>query len=441
MGTADRKVFETSQSEFPDTNKEKRTNSEDVRGVEYKLDSETGGDDTKIIMTNETEAKSDVKKDIIQVDWVDAEAFHISQVEEINLGANNENGDQSEVVYNNIIDKELNISDQINEKSDEFTSELKSCTDNVNTLTNLLDSLINVLPSNSSTSAVEINDSTESINENDVPELEPSDTMSNHVTGKSFVENLNDHETNEISVSDNALVSEIRKFMKAENENLVQHGHIEANERKEKKINNETQHIEENCGKHEIEKDITVSTIDSTPKTIGTDTSHVLDSLGSVSSRKSDSRMSVKKKKQRKSLKSPEHLPDLIGVEEKDPIEMKRKSREVFEFYVNSIDGDVNQNGNQKERENVKPDEPKREEAIEQLLHSMPKSIVDCSRLKEDDVTKEKVNTVGDNDIEAKDQNEVQSNVGSTTTSGANTLKRSWKRQNSKKKRKSQHIL
>merc|ERR1711915_40313 len=114
--TADMEVFETSQLEFPDSNKEKRTKSEDVRGVEYKLDSETGGDDTKIIMTNETEAKSDVKKDIIQVVGVDAEAFHISQVEEINPGANNENEDESKVIYNNIIDKELNISDQINEK-------------------------------------------------------------------------------------------------------------------------------------------------------------------------------------------------------------------------------------------------------------------------------------------------------------------------------------
>jgi len=446
--TADVEVVETSQLECPNANKEKRTKSENLRGVEYKMDIETGRDDTEMIMTKETEDKSDIRKDIIQVVGVDEEGFQINQVEEINAGANNEKGDENEVIYDvegpqivTIINEELNISDQSNEKSNEFTSELKSCTDNVNTLTNLLESMIDVLPLNSSTSAIEINDSTQSINKNDAPEQESSDTMSNHATGKCFVENFNDHDTNEISVSDNALVSEIRKFMKAKNENLVQDGHIDTNEIKEKKIINETQHTEENCGNHEVEKDITVSTIDSIPKINGTDTSHVLDSLGSVLSRKSESRMSVKKKKQRKSLKSPEHLPDLIGVEEKDPIEMKRKSREVFEFYVNSIDGDVNQNGNQKERENVKPDEPKREEAIEQLLHSMPKSIVDCSRLKEDGVTKENVKRGGDNEIEAKEQNEVQSNVGSTTASGANTLKRSWKRQNSKKKRKSQHIL
>merc|ERR1711915_214092 len=117
--TADMEVFETSQLEFPDSNKEKRTKSEDVRGVEYKLDSETGGDDTEIIMTKETEAKSDVKKDVIQVVGVDAEGFQISQVEGINSGANSKNGDESEVIYNSIIDKEVNISDQINEKSDE----------------------------------------------------------------------------------------------------------------------------------------------------------------------------------------------------------------------------------------------------------------------------------------------------------------------------------
>merc|ERR1711915_145183 len=92
--TADVEVFETSQSEFPDTNKEKRTKSEDVRGVEYELDSETGGDNTEKIMAKETEAKSDVKKDVIQVVGVDAESFQISQVEEINSGANTENGDE-----------------------------------------------------------------------------------------------------------------------------------------------------------------------------------------------------------------------------------------------------------------------------------------------------------------------------------------------------------
>ena len=54
-------------------------------------------------------------------------------------------------------------------------------------------------------------------------------------------------------------------------------------------------------------------------------------------------------------MKSSEQLPDLIDSEEKSNPESRRKSREVFDFYVNAIDGDTKTSESQVPLENGLP--------------------------------------------------------------------------------------
>ena len=183
--------------------------------------------------------------------------------------------------------------------------------------------------------------------------------------------------------------------------------------------------------------------------------SDVLESLENVLSRKSESRISVRKRKQKNSLKSTEKIPDLIDSDDKSDLESRRKSREVFDFYVNAIDGDTASAGSQVPSKNdvnskkLSTEKPKSDEpsVIENLLNSIPKDITNGNRLQESTKRTEngkgalengKVTTeIGEIDLNEMEESGL-TNGGSNLTSGANTLKR---RKNSKKKRKSKHIL
>merc|ERR1712128_139457 len=345
------------------------------------------------------------------------------------------------------------------------------------------------------------------------PELTQTENQSNQVNLKHYETNLvkelnsfmeteekegikeKGTENENIIVSEeNALVSEIKKFMETE-ENVSNHLVANKDERRittesnsfittEKKQSNneenylvtEINHFMETEEKHlkqlivnkdknalvtemkhllETEERPTVVG-NSKPKNISAtngiekESSNVLDSLEGILSRKSESRMSVKKRKQKNSIKSLDQLPDLIDSEEKSNPELKRKSKEVFDFYVNSIDGDTATSESQVSPENVsknKIENGKSDEqiVIENVLNSIPSDLTRCDRLGENSTEKENGDGIKENgntetDIERLEET-GNSNFGSTCTSGANTLRRSWKRQNSKKKRKSQHVL
>merc|ERR1711892_725707 len=341
------------------------------------------------------------------------------------------------------------------------------------------------------------------------PELTQTENQSNQVNLKhyktnlvkqfnSFIENEEKEEIKEkgteneniIVSEENALVSEIKKFMETE-ENVSNHSvankdehHITTESNSfittEKKQSNkeenylvtEINHFMETEEKHlkqlivNKDKNALVTemkhlleteerptgTGNSKPKNISAtngiekESSNVLDSLEGILSRKSESRMSVKKRKQKNSIKSLDQLPDLIDSEEKSNPELKRKSKEVFDFYVNSIDGDTATSESQVSPENISKHKIENTEngksdeqiVIENVLNSIPSDLTRCDRLGENSTEKENGNT--ETDLERLEET-GNPNFGSTCTSGANTLRRSWKRQNSKKKRKSQHVL
>merc|ERR1711892_1288577 len=337
-------------------------------------------------------------------------------------------------------------------------------------------------------------------------ELTQTENQSNQVNLKDYETNLvkefnsfmETEEKENIKVSEeNALVSEIKKFMETE-ENISNHlvtnkdeHHIttESNSvittekkqsyKEENYLVTEINHFMETEEKHlkqlivNKDKNALVTEMkhlleteerptgagNSKPKNISAtngiekESSNVLDSLEGILSRKSESRMSVKKRKQKNSIKSLDQLPDLIDSEEKSNPELKRKSKEVFDFYVNSIDGDTATSESQVSPENILKNNIENTEnrksneqiVIENVLNSIPSDLTRCDRLGENGTEKEngdgmKENGNTETDIERLEET-GNSNFGSTCTSGANTLRRSWKRQNSKKKRKSQHVL
>jgi len=231
---------------------------------------------------------------------------------------------------------------------------------------------------------------------------------------------------------ENALVREIKKFMDSEEKESIQPIVCEEEE--------SNQIIDK-----EEEKPVANG--------IGSESANVLDSLENILSRKSESRMSVKKRKQKNSIKSSDQLPDLIDSEEKSICESRPKSKEVFDFYMNSIDGDTAASEPQVPTENKILDKTGSTErsktdeqiVIENLLNAVPKDLTRCDRLSEENSVKENGHSITENgttESEFENLDDVETcKVSSTCTSGASTLRRSWKKQNSKKKRKSQHIL
>merc|ERR1711892_1329751 len=284
------------------------------------------------------------------------------------------------------------------------------------------------------------------------PELTQTENQSNQV-------NLKDYETN--------LVKEFNSFMETEEKEEIKEKGTENNhfmETEEKHLKQLIVNKDKNAlvteMKHLLETEERPTVVgNSKPKNISAtngiekESSNVLDSLEGILSRKSESRMSVKKRKQKNSIKSLDQLPDLIDSEEKSNPELKRKSKEVFDFYVNSIDGDTAASESQVSPENISKNKIETTEnrksdeqiVIEHVLNSIPSDLTRCDRLGENSTEKENGDGIKENgntetDIERLEET-GNSNVGSTCTSGANTLRRSWKRQNSKKKRKSQHVL
>eukprot|EP00092_Neocalanus_flemingeri_P008621 GFUD01009290.1.p1 GENE.GFUD01009290.1~~GFUD01009290.1.p1 ORF type:complete len:1209 (-),score=356.56 GFUD01009290.1:118-3516(-) len=188
------------------------------------------------------------------------------------------------------------------------------------------------------------------------------------------------------------------------------------------------------------------------------ESSKVLDSLENVLSRKSESRISMKKRKKKNSIKSNEKLPDLVDSVEVVDLESNRKSREVFDFYADAIDGDTTMMESQAPAQNgvqnktVASEQPKCDEqiVIENILNSIPRNMTNGNRFKDNSRQTENENRVSENgkgatEVEDTDLNGMEEHditkFSSNHTSGANTLKRNWKRQNSKKKRRSSHIL
>jgi len=179
----------------------------------------------------------------------------------------------------------------------------------------------------------------------------------------------------------------------------------------------------------------------------GTGTTTVLDSIENVLSRKSDSRMSVKKRKQKNSLKGGDQLPDLIDSVEKSDLGPRPKSREVFDFYANSIDQDTAATESQVSKQNGFPDITNKTEngksdeqiVIENLLNSIPKELPGCDRLSEKGIEENGSSIVENGAVFEKLEDTETCTVNSASTSGANTLRR--RKNSSKKKRKSKHIL
>jgi len=267
-----------------------------------------------------------------------------------------------------------------------------------------------------------------------------------HITteSKSLITTEKKHSNKE----DNYLVTEINHFMETEEKHLKQ---LIVNKDKNALVT-EMKHLLETEERPTVVGNSKPKNISAT-NGIEKESRNVLDSLEGILSRKSESRMSVKKRKQKNSIKSLDQLPDLIDSEEKSNPELKRKSEEVFDFYVNSIDGDTATSESQVSPENISKNKIENTEngksdeqiVIENVLNSIPSDLTRCDRLGENSTEKENGDGIKENgntetDIERLEET-GNSNFGSTCTSGANTLRRSWKRQNSKKKRKSQHVL
>jgi len=183
---------------------------------------------------------------------------------------------------------------------------------------------------------------------------------------------------------------------------------------------------------------------------------NVLDSLENIMRRPSETRKSLKKRKHDKSRKSTEELPDLIDPEDKLSPTLNRKSREVFDYYVNAIDGDTTSSESQVPVEDnekqikVSSEKTKSDEyvMIENLLNSIPKDKLPKNKSENIAKISQNGNVTGKfEEVESVivDENKTEENekpaCSSNHTSGTNTLKRSWKRQNSKKKRNSKHVL
>jgi len=176
---------------------------------------------------------------------------------------------------------------------------------------------------------------------------------------------------------------------------------------------------------------------------------NVLNTLENVVSRKSESRMSVKKRKQKNSIKDGDQLPGLIDSEERSDTVARPKSKEVFDFYANSIDQDTISTESKISTQNgipentVKSDKVKSDEhlVIENMLNTIQKDMSGGNRLDEKEIQENDGSSTENGTVFEKLEETETYNASSTCTSGANTLRRSWKRKNSKKKRKSQHIL
>merc|ERR1712079_536014 len=141
-------------------------------------------------------------------------------------------------------------------------------------------------------------------------------------------------------------------------------------------------------------------------------------------SRNSDSRISLKKRKQKKNQKSADIEPPLL-----DESKRKSKSIEVFDFYVNTIDDIKTSDVETLNGENVKI-KPAEKEVIESLLNTVPA-----------DFPLEKKTDSGSLENKALEEEVLERPTKSNQGSKCNTLRRGKNSRNSKKRRKSKHIL
>merc|ERR1712073_32559 len=135
-------------------------------------------------------------------------------------------------------------------------------------------------------------------------------------------------------------------------------------------------------------------------------------------SRNSDSRISLKKRKQKKNQKSADIEPPLS-----DESKRKSKSIEVFDFYVNTID-DIKTSDEMLNGENVKI-KPAEKEVIESLLNTVPA-----------DFPLEKKTDSGSLENKALEEEVLERPTKSNQGSKCNTLRRGKNSRNSKKRRK-----
>ena len=156
--------------------------------------------------------------------------------------------------------------------------------------------------------------------------------------------------------------------------------------------------------------------------------------------------MSVKKRKQKNSIKEKDQLPGLIDSEEKADPGVRPKSREVFDFYANSIDQETisthpevsTQNGipeNTVKTDKITSDD---HALIENMLNTIQKDMPGGNCLGDEKMLENGSSITENETLYERLENGDTCNASSTCTSGANTLR---KRKNSKKKRKSKHIL
>merc|ERR1712032_835709 len=149
--------------------------------------------------------------------------------------------------------------------------------------------------------------------------------------------------------------------------------------------------------------------------------------------RSSESRMSMKKRKNKNSLKNNPGAENGYQLSEEN--KRKSKSIEMFDYYVNSIDEIKTHEGEKyPENEKIKIDAQERKE-IESLLITTP---TDLTHGQKDEPTSQKYSEEPDSKVfDETERATCKSNQGSK----CNTLRRGKNSRNSKKRRKSKHIL
>merc|ERR1711892_1512881 len=271
------------------------------------------------------------------------------------------------------------------------------------------------------------------------PELAQKENQSNQVNLKDYETNLvkefNSFMVNEekeeikekgteneniIVSEENALVSEIKKFMETE-ENVSNHlvankdeHHITTESNSFITTDKKQSNKEENYLVTEInhfmeteEKHLKQLIVNKDKNALVTEMKHLLETeeRPTVVGNSRPKNISATNGKQKNSIKSLDQLPDLIDSEEKSNPELKRKSKEVFDFYVNSIDGDTATSESQVSPENISKNKIENTEnrksdeqiVIENVLNSIPSDLTRCDRLGENSTEKENGDGIKEN--------------------------------------------